>query len=67
MTTYHHDDDLPPEHRALVDPLRRRALAMGCTCRPGITVDTTMQRISLRHLPSCPALRHPEANAGVVN
>ena len=66
-TTRYTDDDLSPEEKALAEHLRRRALAMGCECQPGITVDTAMQRIALEHLPTCAALRHPEANAGVIN
>lgn len=63
ITEYHHDDDLPPEMRALSEQLRQRALGMGCECRPGITVDTMKQVILLEHLPTCPAWRHPSANA----
>ena len=64
ITEYHHDDDLSPEEKALSEHLRERARAMGCVCRPAITIDTAKKIIQIEHDPvSCPAWRHPSANA----
>jgi hypothetical protein len=66
-STRYTDDDLGPEEKALAEHLRQRAQHMGCECRPGIHHNPVTNVVALEHLPSCAALRHPEANAGVVN
>ena len=65
MPIFHHDDDLPPELKALSEPLRRRAEAMGCTCRPIVNIDDSRGQITIEHDTLCPAWRHPAAGSAM--
>lgn len=65
MPIYEHEDDLPPEDRALSEQLRKRARAMGCECRPVVNVDRARGMIVIEHNPLCPAWRHPAANSAM--
>ena len=62
MDTYDHPDDIPPDQKALAEHLRQRAEAMGCQCRPEITVDTRRMVVTVEHNPMCEAWRHPASN-----